>query len=285
MDNSNDNSSPINNSPITTFSTNGITANVEDRHKKTPEQLLNEDFSAFIKVRYSKMRRLDDIDALIAVGTLLEMRIAAAKPALFSTRVATLSGSMYSTGDISPVEYISDQITILARRPIIIMQKAMRSRLIELRKHREKIERINASKVNTQRRQREDAMRYRAENQVLPALIQQNISLRGVKAEQDKERASSARTAMSKPVLADLIRTGYPINGTPGQIKEWEQRIEADRIQSGTTEEYSKLIARMNEEAAKPAPINTDPAISSETTSVTDDTSTVGTADEWSKLI
>lgn len=187
------------------------------RDEKTPEQLLSDDYTAFIKVRWRSIRKLDEIDALIAIGDVLLVRCAGAKPALFSTR-----------------------------RPIMIMRKSVQSRLLDLRTHRRKLERINASKVTAMQRMREDATRYRAENQVLPVLLHENAKLRSTNQAMGKAGASDARKAMTKPVMDDLIRTGYPINGTPEEIAQWQAKIVADRNQAGTNAEYDSIISRMN---------------------------------------
>jgi hypothetical protein len=190
-----------------------------DRDTKEPLQLLIEDFDAFSKIPYRKIRSVTEIEALIAIGDVLLIRLSACRPPLFATR-----------------------------RPIMIMRKSIHSRLIQMKQLRAKLLRINELKVRSVQQMRMDAMNYRAQTEsgVMPALLEQNKRLRSSKLSVDMQRASETRQAMSKPVIADLIKYGFPINGTPEEIAAWRKQQEALQNQTGTNAEYESIIERMN---------------------------------------
>lgn len=221
---------------------------------------INNDFSAIIKVNYRQMRRLIDIDALLSTAHILLTQLAA-KPAPSN----------------------------LTLRQVIIMRKSIESRIVEINKHKAKIERINASKVNTQRRQREDAMRYRAENQVLPALIQQTREYRSEQARIDKEQAQLSRAAIVPAIQKQFAEVGFNPRASSEERAEWERLRDINRHAipgHDLSSQGSDIMQRMNdienERAAETRKIVTE---KTGATALDTDIDKVGTADEWSKLI
>lgn len=227
---------------------NQVSNNNSDNSQLSNSQIDN-DFKAIMKVSYRQLRRLIDIDALLSTAQILLAELAA-------------------------------QPSQLTLRQAIIMRKAITSRIIDINRHKLKIERINAGKVNTQRRQREDAARYRAEGSILPTLLTHVIDRRSEQARIDKEQAQINRATLLPAIQRQFKEAGYNPLATSTERAEWARLRDTNRHAIPGTDlstQGDEIMRRMTSiEAERTA---AQPSGSNEL--IKDDISTIGTADEW----
>ena len=225
-----------------------------------PSDTLTNDYNAIIKTSYRQLRRLIDIDALLSAAQILLTQLAA-KPAQSN----------------------------LTLRQVIIMRKSIESRVIDINRHKSKIERINATKVNKQRREREDAARYRAEGSILPTLLTQVINKRSEQARIDKEQAEINRAALLPAIQRQFASVGYDPTAPSAERAEWERLQDINRHAipgADLSKQGDEFMQRMHQaETEREAELRQHAEKDAAIKTIDTDIDKVGSADEWSKLI
>jgi hypothetical protein len=224
------------------------------------DSVITNDLRVITGTKYSSMRKLTDLHALLVTGETLAIKLAA-QPA---------------------------QLTL---RQLSLMQRTLDMHLTKIRKRITQVERMNESKVNKQRDERNKAHYFDTLSQsgVIPQLLQQTREYRSERAREEKEAKQQERAAFVTPMKKILDEAGYNPLATSEERADWARKRELQLpTNTNLDQQGNDFIQRMYDvENERERDTERRKIVAEKTgaTALDTDIDKVGSADEWSKLI
>jgi hypothetical protein len=210
--------------------------------------------------KYNSMRKLSDLHALLVTGETLAIKLAA-----------------------QPAE--------LTPRQLSLMERTLDMHLTKIRKRITQVERMNESKVNKQREERNKAHYFDtlSASGVIPEMLKQTREYRSERLREDKEAKQQSLASIVPAIQRQFAEVGFNPRATSAEREEWARLRDTNRhaipgtdLSTQGTDIMSRMTDIENERAAEARKLVAE---KTGATALDTDIDKVGTADEWSKLI
>jgi hypothetical protein len=214
------------------------------------------DLKVITSAKYGSTRKISELHALLVLAETLQIKLAA-KPAQLTSRQLSL------------------------------MNRILDMHLTKIHKRITQIERMNESKANKKREEKTRLQMFEvlAQSGAITALVSESRISRSERLREDKEHAQQTRAAAVPAIQRQFAEVGFNPRASSAEREEWARLRDINRHAipgHDLSTQGDEIMQRMNDiENERGAACTTKP----NETSVTDDISTIGSVDEWSKLI
>lgn len=222
--------------------------------------LVTNDLRVITGAKYGSMRKLSDLHALQILCETLAIKLAA-----------------------QPAE--SNELSKITPRQLRLIERTLDMHYVRIKKRIAQVERMNESKASRDKmdKDRVNLVTALLNSGVLKAMVNNQREVRSEAMRDSKEQAQQARAALIPAIQRQFAEVGFDPRAPSAERAEWERLRDINRHAIPGTDlstQGDEIMQRMSEIEQERTNTEAQPSRSN-----TDDISTVGTADEWSKLI